>query len=116
MNKTPEQIAEEAARTVLRDCGLPETWDTALTTLGFEMGEGVEYGDALKRFAAAAIKADRAQWVTLLEREASILDSYRRDVPPSNANEALVHNMSRASEAMRLAAGWDASRAFQESF
>ena len=60
--KTAEQIAEEAARTVLRDNGLKNpAREDPLITLGFEMGDGIEYEEALKQFALAAIEADRAQ-------------------------------------------------------
>ena len=60
--KTPEQIAEEAARTVLRDNGLKNpAREDPLAVLGFEMGEGIEYEEALKQFALAVIEADREQ-------------------------------------------------------
>jgi hypothetical protein len=62
--KTPEQIAaaKAAAQSVIDANSLEqEDGENPLAALGWAMGEQIEYEDALIRFAAAAIEADRAQ-------------------------------------------------------
>ena len=89
--KTPEQIAEEAARTVLRDNGLKNpAREDPLVTLGFEMGDGIEYEEALKQFALAAIEADRAQRQSDRYAEArAALEEYDAGNPDDPAEENL---------------------------
>lgn len=94
--KTPEQIARAAA--------------------------GVADGEPLSPFNGAydaALKAAvmvNAQSALILEREANILDDYRRTLKDGRIPPSLDHNMSRVSEAMRLASGWNPARAMQVSF
>ncbi len=82
-----------------------------------ERGDVVECSvEYIEAQIIAAIEADRAQHRELLEREANILDSYRRGLADRKVPEATEHNMSRASEAMRLVAGWEAGEACRVSF
>lgn len=58
--KTPEQIAEKAARHVCQRNGLKKhgsrDWVTALA---WEMGEGVEYEAAIRELVSAAIQIEK---------------------------------------------------------
>ena len=62
--KTAEQVtvAKAAAQSVIDANSLEqEDGENPLAALGWAMGGQMEYEDALTRFAAAAIEADRAQ-------------------------------------------------------
>lgn len=60
--KTPEQVAEEAARTVLTERDMPrEGGEQWLAALCWALGDGIEYEAGLTALVIAAIEADRAQ-------------------------------------------------------
>ena len=64
--KTPEQIAEDAARAVLianiENIDIYSPDEDPLTALGWALGEGIEYEDGLKQLVARASEVDRAQF------------------------------------------------------
>ena len=60
--KSPDQIAEIAAKIVLKENGLKrEKGEDPLAALGWAMGNGIDYEEALTQIVGRAIELDRAQ-------------------------------------------------------
>lgn len=74
--KTPQQIAEDAARAVLlANIDNLRIWnpdESPLASFGWALGEGIEYEDGLMQLVVTAIEADRAQRSTAPEDDGTI--------------------------------------------
>lgn len=68
--KTDDQIAEEAAKSVIKKHGLKKNGSRDyITALGWELGDGVGYERGLRDFATAVLKVERTQATPSEEEE-----------------------------------------------
>lgn len=59
--KSIDQIAEDAARTVLVQNFLAQSSPDPILDLGFSLGDGISYEEGLMQIVSRAIEIDRAQ-------------------------------------------------------